>query len=124
MNEGVPPQVQDFTFPLVELNEIPVSPILQPVVVPLDGSMTLWCHDTSHLDHHSISSLQGVDIGDLNFGFLIVTVMDPFISLPLRLTIKAKQLLQHRRSLTHTEYPTELAGAVLKEPRQAGNPSA
>ncbi|KAK4831783.1 hypothetical protein QYF61_019096, partial [Mycteria americana] len=39
----VPPQVQDFALPLVELHEVPASPFLQPVQVPLDGSTTLWC---------------------------------------------------------------------------------
>ncbi|KAK4811173.1 hypothetical protein QYF61_019804 [Mycteria americana] len=39
----VPPQVQDFAPPLTELYEDPVSPFLQPVEVPLDGSTTLWC---------------------------------------------------------------------------------
>lgn len=29
----VPPQVQDFALPLVELYEIPVSPFLQPVIL-------------------------------------------------------------------------------------------
>ncbi|KAK4825789.1 hypothetical protein QYF61_002373 [Mycteria americana] len=35
-------QVQDFALPLVELHEIPVSPCLQPVEVPLGGSTTFW----------------------------------------------------------------------------------
>ncbi|KAK4818982.1 LOW QUALITY PROTEIN: hypothetical protein QYF61_022649 [Mycteria americana] len=39
----VPPQVQDLALLLVEVHEVPVSPFLQPVEVPLDGSMTLWC---------------------------------------------------------------------------------
>ena len=39
----VPPQVQDFALLLVEPHEVPVSPFLQPVQVPLDGSPTLWC---------------------------------------------------------------------------------
>ncbi|KAK4832374.1 hypothetical protein QYF61_022229 [Mycteria americana] len=39
----VPPQEeQDFALLLVELHEIPVSPFLQPVKVPLDGSTTFW----------------------------------------------------------------------------------
>ena len=38
--EVVPPQ--DFALPLVELHEVPASPFLQPVEVPLDGSTTLW----------------------------------------------------------------------------------
>ncbi|GAB0186707.1 ectonucleotide pyrophosphatase/phosphodiesterase family member 3 [Grus japonensis] len=44
----VPPQVQDFALPLVGLHEVPVNPFLQPVEVPLDGSMTLW-----HISHSS-----------------------------------------------------------------------
>jgi len=39
--EIVPPQVQHFEC-LTELYEVPVSPFLQPVKVPLDGSLTLW----------------------------------------------------------------------------------
>ncbi|KAK4826730.1 hypothetical protein QYF61_010983 [Mycteria americana] len=39
----VPPQVQDFALSLDELHEVPVSPFLQPVQVPLDVSTTLWC---------------------------------------------------------------------------------
>ena len=39
----VPPQVQDFALPLVEQHEAPVSPFLQLVQVPLNGSTTLWC---------------------------------------------------------------------------------
>ncbi|KAK4810833.1 hypothetical protein QYF61_008805 [Mycteria americana] len=41
-------QVQDFALPLVELHEVPVSPFLQSVQVPLDGSTTLW-----HISHSS-----------------------------------------------------------------------
>ena len=37
------PEGQDFALPLVECHEVPVSPFLQPVKVPLDGSVTLWC---------------------------------------------------------------------------------
>jgi len=37
----VPDQVQDFAL-LVERNEVPVGPFLQPVKVPLDDSTTLW----------------------------------------------------------------------------------
>ena len=37
----VPPQVQDLAFPFVELREIPVCTILQPVEVPLDGSASV-----------------------------------------------------------------------------------
>ena len=39
----VPPQVQDCALLFVELDEVPVSPFLQPVVVPLDGSTTVGC---------------------------------------------------------------------------------
>lgn len=34
---------QDFAFSLVELHEVPISPYLQPVNVPLEDSTTLWC---------------------------------------------------------------------------------
>jgi len=37
----VPPHMQDFALPSVELHEVPVSPFLQPVQVSLDGSTTL-----------------------------------------------------------------------------------
>lgn len=37
------PWVQDFALPLIDCHEVPVSPFLQPVKVPLDGSKTLWC---------------------------------------------------------------------------------
>lgn len=36
------PQLQDFEIPFFELREISVSPFLQSVEVPLDGSKTLW----------------------------------------------------------------------------------
>ncbi|KAK4832039.1 hypothetical protein QYF61_020554 [Mycteria americana] len=39
----VPSQVQDFALFLVELHEIPVGPLLQPVEVPLNGSTVIWC---------------------------------------------------------------------------------
>ncbi|XP_075345302.1 small conductance calcium-activated potassium channel protein 2-like isoform X2 [Mycteria americana] len=42
-------KVQDLALPLVELHEIPVSPLLQPVEVPLDGNMTLW-----NISHHHL----------------------------------------------------------------------
>ena len=38
----VPPEVQDFPRPVVELHDVLVCPFLQPVHIPLDGSMTLW----------------------------------------------------------------------------------
>jgi len=38
----IPPQVQVFALPLVELHEAPDSPFLWPVKVPLNGSTTLW----------------------------------------------------------------------------------
>ena len=39
----VPLQVQDFAVLFVELHEIPLSPVLQPVQIPLDGSTATWC---------------------------------------------------------------------------------
>lgn len=36
-------QLQGFALFLDELHKVPVSPFLQPVEVPLEGSMTLWC---------------------------------------------------------------------------------
>ena len=51
MHAAVLPQVQDFRL-LVELHEVPVSPFLQSVVVPLDGSMTLW--RISHSSHFCV----------------------------------------------------------------------
>lgn len=39
------PQVQDFAF-LPDVQEIPASPFIQPVQVPLDDSMTCW-----HISH-------------------------------------------------------------------------
>lgn len=38
----LPPHMQDFAHLLAELHETFVSPPLQPVQVPLDGSTTLW----------------------------------------------------------------------------------
>jgi len=49
----VPPQVQDSAL-LVELHKVPVGPFLQPVEVPLDSSMTLWC--VSHSSQFRIIS--------------------------------------------------------------------
>ncbi|KAK4816725.1 hypothetical protein QYF61_021599 [Mycteria americana] len=40
--EVVTPRVQDFAIPLVELHQVPVNALLQPVQVPLDDSVTLW----------------------------------------------------------------------------------
>jgi len=37
----VPPQVQGLAL-LVELREVPVSPFLQPMKVPLNSNTTLW----------------------------------------------------------------------------------
>lgn len=37
-----PPWLQDLALPLVELHDVPVSLFLQPIKVPLDGSMTFW----------------------------------------------------------------------------------
>ncbi|KAK4828308.1 hypothetical protein QYF61_025320 [Mycteria americana] len=50
-HEVVPSQVKDFAL-LVELHEVSISLLLQPVEVPLDGSTTLW--------HTSCSSQFGV----------------------------------------------------------------
>lgn len=36
--------VQDFALLLVKLHEVPVSPFVQHVEVPMDGSMTLCVH--------------------------------------------------------------------------------
>lgn len=38
-----PPHVLDFVLLLVELNEISISPLLQPPQVPVEGSIALWC---------------------------------------------------------------------------------
>ncbi|XP_014801169.1 PREDICTED: uncharacterized protein LOC106890100 [Calidris pugnax] len=38
---GISSQVRDFALPLIELHGVPVSPLLQPVEVPLDGSTVL-----------------------------------------------------------------------------------
>ena len=35
----IPPQLQDFVFPFVELYEVPVGPFLQPVS---NGSTSVW----------------------------------------------------------------------------------
>lgn len=43
MHGDIPPSVQDFTFSLAELHEVSISPFLQPVQVPPDGSKTVWC---------------------------------------------------------------------------------
>lgn len=44
------PQVQDFAF-LLDVQEIPASPFIQPVQVPLDESMTCW-HISHPLGYH------------------------------------------------------------------------
>lgn len=41
--QTIPPQMQDSAFPLVQPQGIHLSPVLQPVPVPLDGSTTLLC---------------------------------------------------------------------------------
>ena len=41
----IPPQVQDFAFPFVEINRIPVDPVLQLIEVPLNGSTTILLRD-------------------------------------------------------------------------------
>ncbi|KAK4831516.1 hypothetical protein QYF61_018100 [Mycteria americana] len=43
----IPPQVQGFGLPFAELHKVPVSPFLQPVQVPLDGSMPICCTSCS-----------------------------------------------------------------------------
>ena len=40
---AIPPCMQDLAFPLVELHNVPVSPFLQHVEVPLNWSTTIWC---------------------------------------------------------------------------------
>lgn len=40
---AVLPQLQNFALPLVDLYEATAKPFLQPVQVPLDGILTLWC---------------------------------------------------------------------------------
>ena len=45
----VPPQKQNFALPLIALHEVLVSPFLQPVEVPLDGSTALQCISHSSL---------------------------------------------------------------------------
>ncbi|KAJ7410836.1 hypothetical protein WISP_105756 [Willisornis vidua] len=39
----VPPQGLDLAFTIVDLHESPVSPFLQPMEVPLNGSTIVWC---------------------------------------------------------------------------------
>lgn len=41
-------RVQNFTLPLVEFCKVSVSPFLQPIEVPPDGSTTIW-----HISHSS-----------------------------------------------------------------------
>lgn len=48
MGLSVPPQVQDFILLLIELHDVLVSLLLQPVKVPLEGSLTVW-----HIRHSS-----------------------------------------------------------------------
>ena len=41
---GIFPSVgQDFALPFKEFHEVPLCPFLQPVKVPLNGSVTFWC---------------------------------------------------------------------------------
>lgn len=42
MPEVIPPQDQGLPFLSVELKEVPVSPFLHPVELPLDGDTALW----------------------------------------------------------------------------------
>lgn len=39
----IPSQVQNLALLVVELREVPLSQLLQPVQVPLDGSTSIWC---------------------------------------------------------------------------------
>ena len=39
----IPSRTQDLAFPLVELHDVPVSPFLLHVEVPLNCSTTSWC---------------------------------------------------------------------------------
>jgi len=55
----VTPQVQDFAL-LVELHEASVGPFLQPVMVPLDDSMTLWCISPSSQFMPAANLLRGL----------------------------------------------------------------
>lgn len=41
--------MQDFTLPLVNIQEVPFRPFVQPVHVPLDGSTILCCTSLSSL---------------------------------------------------------------------------
>jgi len=47
------PQAQDFSLIFVELHEVPVSPFLQPSMVPLDVSTTFW--NVSHSSQFCIT---------------------------------------------------------------------
>ena len=53
----VPPQGKDFAFLFVDLCEVPLSPVHQPVQVPLNGSDTNWCihHSSLMLCHPQAS---------------------------------------------------------------------
>lgn len=50
--EVIPPQGQDMAFPCVELHEVSVGPLLQPVKVLMSGITTSWPIS------HSCSSIQ------------------------------------------------------------------
>lgn len=43
MEGFIPLQVQNFAFPFVTFHEVPVSPYFQPVKVPVNGGITIWC---------------------------------------------------------------------------------
>jgi len=47
--------LQNFAILLVELQEVPVSPFLQPIEVPLDGSTTRW--QVSNFSQFSVISI-------------------------------------------------------------------
>lgn len=47
MHGAVPPQGQDWTFPFMQLREIPVSLVLQRVKVPLNGGTVIWSSNLS-----------------------------------------------------------------------------
>lgn len=39
----MPSWVHNVTFPFIEFHEIPVGQFLQPIKVPLNGTITIWC---------------------------------------------------------------------------------
>ncbi|KAK4825192.1 hypothetical protein QYF61_025120, partial [Mycteria americana] len=97
------PQVQNFALPLVELHEVSVSPFLQPVDVPLDGSMTL-----QHISHSS-----HID----PWGTLLVTGYQPdFVSLITTLwTWLFSQFSIHLTVCSSSPYINRLSMRILWE---------